>query len=143
MDFIEIERMEILKEKWEECFSDVIPRGKYEVVKISQDCNGTIIELASGNNLLTINFNFVDALRVCDEGRRIVTYNEIIDIQKYRENFYGNPLYQVENSEFFEWLSFESCGFCTDVQHYAIITINHIIDVITAEIPEIQISDLC
>ncbi len=130
-----------MKEKWIEYLSDVIPSGKYEVIKILQDCNGTIINLDSKERQLIVKFNFVDALRICDEGRRIVTYNEIIDIQKYRENFYGNPLYEVKNSSFCEWLIFESSGFCVDVKHYVILTINHIIDIITSETPEILIFD--
>ncbi len=126
------------KEKWYAYSLDMLPNGRYEVVKILQDANGTFIKLESEEeNKIIIKFNFVDALRVCDEGRRIVTYNETLAIQKYRENFFGNPIYYVENSELCKWLSLESAGFCVDVKHYVIITINHMIDIVTSEAPEI------
>ncbi len=76
-----------------------------------------------------------------DEGRRIVTYNEIEAIQKYRKDFYGNPLYVVENSQFSNWIAFESAGFFIDLNHYVIITIDHIVDILSFQSPEITICD--
>ncbi|WP_375180209.1 hypothetical protein [Enterococcus rotai] len=86
---------------------------------------------------MDITFGFVDSLRITDEGRRIRTYNEIESIQKYRENFIGNPLYKVEQSEYFEWIKKESAGFSTDLEHYAIITENDLIDVLSTFPPTI------
>lgn len=131
-----------MKEKWTEYKSDKIPKGKYEVNQILQNEEGTIIELESELHTLTIMFEFTDAVRISDEGRRIRTYNGVSDIQPYRETFFGNPLYEVMNSEFCEWLIIESAGFYTDFKHYAIMTINDIVDIVSSVPPVIQINNI-
>ncbi len=37
----------MLKEKWIEYLADTVPKGKYEIIKILQDCDGTSITLES------------------------------------------------------------------------------------------------
>jgi hypothetical protein len=128
-----------MKEKWIEYISEKIPIGKYELLKVTQDIDGTVVMLESKENFLIIKFDFVDALRICDEGRRIRTYNDAEGIQVYRKDFCGTPLYQVHNSQFYEWLVEESVGFYDDFKHYAIITLNDIVDILTSSTPFIEV----
>lgn len=131
-----------MKEEWVQYDINIIPKDLYEVTSVIQDCNGTVIELEGEHFRMRIKFGFVDAIRVCDEGRRIRTYNEVDEIQIYRENFIGNPIFLVNNSEFNNWIIRESMGIYTDLKHYSIITMNDIVDIISSFPPEINISNL-
>ncbi|WP_429954937.1 hypothetical protein [Enterococcus sp. AZ192] len=124
-------------EKWHEYNQSDVPIDNYEVSEVVQNSEGTVIKLIGEKNNMNITFGFVDSLRITDEGRRIRTYNEIESIQKYRENFIGNPLYKVEQSEYVEWIKKESAGFCEDVDHYVIITENDLIDILSTFPPTI------
>ncbi|WYJ99804.1 hypothetical protein A5821_000881 [Enterococcus sp. 7F3_DIV0205] len=124
-------------EKWREYNQTDVPKDTYEVSEVVQNSEGTVIKLMGEKNNMNITFGFVDSLRITDEGRRIQTYNEIESIQKYRENFIGNPLYKVEQSEYVAWIKKESAGFCADVDHYVIITENDLIDILSTFPPTI------
>lgn len=126
-------------EKWIEYNKNKIMRGAYEVIEVVQNAKGTKIQLESETHTIIVMFEFVDAIRICDEGRRIKTYNECNGIQEYRKDFYGNPIFIVGNSEFNAWIIEESVGIYTNLSHYAIVTQNDIIDVLSAQPPEIQI----
>ena len=108
-----------------------LPDDCYEVVSVVQDENGTTISLAGERHSAKISFGSVEALCICDEGRRIDSYNRIGDIQPYRKReFFGCPFYKVEgDSDFLKWLNAESCGFSVRDEHYAVITLNHFIDI--------------
>lgn len=131
----------MVKEKWLIYKEDFIPLDNYEVLEIVQNVEGTKITMGGNSNDLIIKFSFIDSLRVSDEGRRLRTYNEVEEIQKYREEFYGNPLYKVQNSEFLKWIEIESAGIYTDMVHYAIVTINNIVDMVSSFPPEIEIKN--
>lgn len=81
-------------EKWHEYNQTDVPIDTYEVSEVIQNSEGTVIKLMGEKNNMDITFGFVDSLRITDEGRRIRTYNKNESIQKYRENFIGNPLYK-------------------------------------------------
>lgn len=131
-----------MEEKWIQYGTNIVPKDLYEVTSIIQDNNGTVINLEGNQFRMKIKFGFVDALRVCDEGRRIRTYNEVQEIQIYRENFIGNPIFIVNNSEFNTWIIKESAGIYTDLKHYSIITMNDIVDIISSFPPEINVVKL-
>ena len=131
-----------MQEQWSVYAEGTIPVGQYEVLEVLQNSEGTMIILESERNKVIIKFDFVDALRICDEGRRIKTYNVIEGIQEYRKDFLGIPLYLVKNSEFGKWIEEESAGFYIDSFHYAVITINEIVDIITSSSPEVVVSEL-
>lgn len=116
-----------MNEIWSVYRDDIIPLNRYEVITISQSCEGTKIVLESATDSLEILFWAVDSLRATDEGRRLRTYNEVISIQEYRKNFNGVPLFTVDNSEFGNWISKESAGIYTDSTHYAIMTRDDIV----------------
>jgi len=128
-----------MKEQWKNYVEDEIPFDNYEVSEVVQNAEGTKIVLCGSANILTVKFVWTDSLRITDEGRRIRTYNEVKEIQEYRKNFYGNPLYIVENSEFVEWIKLEMDGFYMNKVHYVIMTLNDIVDVLATDSPEITI----
>lgn len=128
-------------EKWKKYKENIIPEAQYEITEILQNAGGTSVTLESERKKIVIKFGFVDALRACDEGRRIKTYNDVDELQNYRGNFIGSPLYLVDDSLFCKWIVEESVGFYTDSLHYAVVTMNDIIDVLSSEPPEIIVSD--
>lgn len=129
-----------MQEKWRVYNDSGIPEGHYEVLEILQNKNGTNIILESEKSKVLLKFGFIDALRVCDEGRRIKTYNEVEEIQTYRNDFVGVPLYLVDNSKFCQWIMKESAGFYTNGLHFAVVTINDIVDIISPYPPKIIVN---
>lgn len=128
-----------MEEKWIEYKNILIPKGTYEIVEVIQNFEGTKITLESDTCKATILFEFVDSIRMSDEGRRIKTYQESEGLQTYRESFNGNPIYIVENSLFNKWMIEESAGIYTDSTHYAIVTMNDIVDVLSYQEPIINV----
>jgi len=131
-----------MKEIWKVYRNDIIPIGNYEVICVSQDYEGTKVVLEGNSCSVEILFGSVDSLRITDEGRRLRTYNEVESIQEYRTNFNGFPLFTVDNSEFVEWIAKESAGIYTESIHYAIMTIDDIVDIVALFPPKISIQPI-
>lgn len=116
-----------------------ILEDKYEVIGIVRDLNGTKISVEGISYSYDIIFGAIGAMAIYDEGNRIVSYNEIEGIKKYRENkFYGNPLFEVKGSNAFgEYLLKESCGFSSSLSLYAVVTQNDFIEIASSFPPQI------
>ncbi|MCD8373437.1 MAG: hypothetical protein LUD27_09095 [Clostridia bacterium] len=118
-----------------------IPDDNYEVTSVIQNSDGTQITLQGKENTVTVSFGCVECLCVCDEGRRIESYNRIEGIKSYRKNcFFGNPLYVAKDTDFLRWLNFESCTFSQKDAHYAVITVNDFIDIAAVFPPKILVN---
>ena len=52
-------------------YDENLPHDRYEVTEVLQNSNGTKIVLEGLSHIVTVNFGFVEALCICDEGRRI------------------------------------------------------------------------
>lgn len=128
-----------MEEIWNVYRDDIIPVDNYEVISVSQSCEGTKIILEGNTYTLEIQFCSADSLRITDEGGRLRTYNEVESVQEYRKNFIGWPLFTVDNSEFLNWLIKESAGFYVDYIHYAIMTVNDVVDIAAVFPPEITV----
>lgn len=128
-----------MEEIWNVYRDDIIPVDNYEVISVSQSCEGTKIILEGNTYTLEIQFCSADLLRITDEGGRLRTYNEVESVQEYRKNFIGWPLFTVDNSEFLSWLIKESAGFYVHYIHYAIMTVNDVVDIATVFPPEITV----
>ena len=124
-----------------EVFDKHLPSDKYEITEIVQNKEGLSIVLLGELYKIKIAFGFVNSFCVFDEGARIKSYNDIVELQEYRKNkFNGNPMYYaLLNSPFKRWLIDESCGFCQDVKHYMIVTINDIVDIASPFAPLIEV----
>jgi hypothetical protein len=83
--------------------------------------------------VLRIGFSSVLAYRKVDEGSLLRT----LDLMKNLNKF---PLYTVSNSPFVKWLHEESYGIYKDSEtiHYAILTANDCIDVLTEDEPKVE-----
>ena len=131
-----------VKEIWKEYKADEIPKDKYEVDSIAQVWGDTKILLYGFENILLAEFGFVKSIRSSDEGVRIETYHEVVEIQEYRKDFFGHPMYKVENSEFFNWAMKDSVGFAFNLHHYAFVTQESIVDVLSGFPPKITVKKL-
>lgn len=116
-----------------------IPNEQYDVICILQDSEGTKIELIGDYNEVEILFYSADSIRITDEGRRLETYFTVPILSEYRNNFVGNPFFKILNSTYIEWIKKESLGFSGEIFHYAIVTRNEIIDVISSFPPRVVV----
>ncbi|MDE6656508.1 MAG: hypothetical protein K2J85_05915 [Anaeroplasmataceae bacterium] len=124
-----------------EAFDKKMPNDNYEIFEIVQNKDGLSIVLLGHQYKIKITFGFVTSFCVFDEGARIKSYNEIVEIQEYRKNkFKGNPLYlSITDTPFKNWLNDESCGFCHDAKHFMIVTINDMVDIASQFAPQIEV----
>lgn len=79
-----------MDEKWNIYKGDIVPVDKYEVISVSQSCEGTKIILEGNTYTLEVQFGSTDSFRITDEGGRLRTYNEVKSIQEYRNEFIGH-----------------------------------------------------
>ena len=130
--------------QWEQVKINEIKKdyGKADYAKIYDDENGLHIILVFENEM-QIEFLFESSAlsyTVCDEGRRLKTIDFIL--KQYGEAFFeGGPVYMVFNSRYMNWFHEESYGIISEyaVSHYAFITSNDIIDVLTAYAPVVRV----
>lgn len=131
-----------MKEKWSRYKINEIPKGKYELFKIEQNWNGTFIILDDEINKITISFeSSVLAMRSCDEGDRWRTIGEVLG-ENGGDFFVGNPLYIVNDSEFSSWYNKETFEANRDYTHYAIVTQNDVIDILSMVEPDIKVEKI-
>lgn len=131
-------------EEWIKMSNDVIPRGRYEVTQVLKNFDGVLIELDNEINKLSIFFeNTVLALRVCDEGDRLRTIDEVLS-NKEDSFFIDWPFYIVKNSRFSQWMENESFGIRKQAtfKHYSIVTPNDVIDILSVSEPQIKLSEI-
>lgn len=116
-----------------------IKTDKFEVDKLIYDENGTKIIIKGEHFSYEVIFGAIGSIHICDEGTRIRSYNEILEIQEYRKSgFEGNPIYEIKgNTQYKSFIENESCGFSSSMNLYVIITINHFIEILSPFPPEI------
>lgn len=131
-----------MQEKWKNVNLKKELFDSYEILEITQNMDGTIIKLLGDKHNLDIHFNFVDSICMTDEGRRIETYNSMEELQAYREEFYGNPIYENSESKYIDWLKKESLGFVGEIIHYMIVTRDDMIDIISSFPPQITVHEV-
>ena len=130
-------------EKWIMYRGCMIPDDCYEVINTVVNSDGTIIVLEGEKYHLSINFIYTEVVMLCDEGRRIKTYLSREELQEYRIDFKGNPIYEVINSEFEGWIKEQSLDLFHSYKHYVIITQNDVIDILTRDKPNVNIIKIC
>ena len=132
----------VRKENWSKWNPENLPDGNYAITNFVQNSEGTKITLDSDECIVKVIFDGVTPLvRTSIEGIRIRTWSEV---QKKHEDkyFFRNWfLYIVDNSKLSAWVSEESCGVYNSEEliHYAVVTSEDIIDVISTFKPIIQI----
>ncbi|ALS00164.1 hypothetical protein ATZ33_01860 [Enterococcus silesiacus] len=130
-----------MNEEWKSLNIADVPKGEYELEKVTYDTNGTIIELGNDDIKLIIDFHYAVILtRYSDESQRWKTTDRLL--YKYGKDFFKNsPLFIIENSDFADWLEKESFGVNSkkDVTHYCIYTPDDVVDILSLKDPEIRI----
>lgn len=129
-------------EKWIEVFKNIIPNNKYSMRLSFGEENGLLIILNSKNKFnVKIDFGVIKAFRVWDEGVVINGVFSEFEISKFKQNTFSNVIYKIENGTFKKEI-LETLGEYSDfinLDHYIIITINYIVEVITEWTPEIKV----
>ena len=131
-------------DKWKELFSGTIPFGKYTANMINGEKTGLIIELRNDNNLIVIKFGNISGIRVLDEG---IAQDHVYDeeaIKEIKKNGFKNMIYEIIDGNFKNCISKMSGGYSDvlNLKHYAVITLNYNIDIITQWEPEISVKSL-
>lgn len=131
-----------MTEKWINILNDV-PLEKYELIEVIQNGEeGTLIMLEGEEHRLFIRAGITLSFMVSEEGTRQIVYNETEELDGYVRDFVGSPLYEVEHSEFLEWILRQSGGLRVDLRHFVVITQNHVIDIATYFDLDIEVEKL-
>lgn len=114
--------------------------GTYELEKILYDRDGTKIELANNNCIVTIHFpKPIEFLRTSDEGNRIRTTHDIL--AEYGETiFREHTIFKILNSELSAWLENETFTILNqeNFTHFLIATNNDITEIVSFNEPLIS-----
>lgn len=96
------------------------------------DLESLSLTLSKPDQSFTLSFEWVYSFRVTGEG----------DLLKMQEHFDGQMttgLYKVENSSYLKWFHEQSENIHDDIiEHYLIVTIDDVIEVITSAEPSVQ-----
>ncbi|TFJ46870.1 hypothetical protein CKN80_03795 [Carnobacterium divergens] len=116
------------------------PTGTYELEKILYNRDGTKIELANNNCIVTIHFpKPIEFLRTSDEGNRIRTTHDIL--AEYGETiFREHTIFKILNSELSAWLENETFTILNqeNFTHFLIATNNDITEIVSFNEPLIS-----
>ncbi|WP_334187455.1 hypothetical protein [Noviherbaspirillum sp.] len=114
-------------------FQEFAPKELYDLEKLSEQDGALKISLINDNGCrIRIRFKAFKAYRKLDEGDALISLGQISKSAKPRMSFY-----RVEPSDFIEWFVKQSYDIydAKTLVHFAIITINDVIDVISREDP--------
>lgn len=128
-------------EKWKEIFKGTIPKDYYQTQLINGEENGLIVELNGKDNKVKINFGLVRAVRMLDEGIVQIGVYSDDEIARFKEEDFENVIYEISNGEFEQQIKNCADGYLEvlDVKHYVIITENYNIDIVSENIPLIEV----
>ncbi|WP_291584037.1 hypothetical protein [Clostridium sp. UBA6640] len=129
-------------ERWEEIYKNTIPVGKYKTLVKNGEEVGLIIKLEDNEYIVNIDFGIVSAFRMLDEGIALKGIFDENEILKYKKNNFSNTIYKIQDGEFGKFIKRSSNELYDylDLEHYVIITMNYIIEVISEWEPSIEIS---
>ncbi|BDF34227.1 hypothetical protein CE91St62_22920 [Lachnospiraceae bacterium] len=129
-------------ENWKVINKGYIPKGKYLAELKNGEEEGLIILLESNEYSVKMDFGLASAVRMFDEG--ILLQEGIFDeeqIVKYKKDNFSNTIYKIVDGEFGNEVK-KISGEMYDVlnlEHYLIITLNYVIEVISQGEPEINV----
>lgn len=128
-------------EKWQEVFRNKIPQAQYKVLMQNGEEEGLTVKLISSKYNVMIKFGVVSSFRMLDEGVALNGLFNDEQIEYFRNIEFSNVIYQISDGEFDGFLRQISGNLfdCLEMKHYAIISMNYIVEVITEWEPEIQV----
>ena len=115
-------------ENWKEYHKGEIPKGKYKAKFVFGEA-GLVIELASRDNRIVLDFGIVSAIRTFD--RNILDADIYDNIEELRKDKFSNVIYEVENGNYLNEMKWIASGYLDyqDMKQYTIITDNCCIDI--------------
>lgn len=128
-------------EEWQEVFVGQIPQGNYQTQVINGEEKGLILDLKNKDHHIVLDFGFVRAIRMLDEG--IVQDHIYSESQtgKYKKDRFQYIIYQVTDGEFSKQIQ-QAAGEYWEImklKHDIVVTQSYNIDIITEWEPEITI----
>lgn len=138
--------MSQITELWHDTFANIIPKDTYTMQLEQGEKQGLIILLEGLHHEVTLNFGIVQAVNILDEG---VQLNEPCGVSRanldhLRKTGYSNTLYLVENGAYGAYIRASMTADVYDfmkLRQYDIVTLNYVVEIVTAYEPEIQIRD--
>ncbi len=128
-------------EKWKKVFPDLIPQDNYEVLLKNGEEHGLVIKLLSKDYMVELNFGMVSAIRMIDEGIILNDYFDKKISNEHEKEKFSNIIYEIFNGEFDDFIK-KTGGDLYDyckLRHFVIISLNFVIEIITAYEPAITI----
>ena len=119
---------EDIMEVWKEYHKGEIPKGKYKAKFVFGEA-GLVVELASRDNRIVLDFGIVSAIRTFD--RNILDADIYDNIEELRKDKFSNVIYEVENGNYLNEMKWIASGYLDyqDMKQYTIITDNCCIDI--------------
>jgi len=127
-------------EKWIEVFKAIIPNDTYTAEIKSDEEVGLIVNLESSRHVVKLDFGAVTAYRVIDEGVILQGLFAELEVEEYKQGGFENKIYKIENGQFGQSIK-KMYGELYDIlgcQHYLIITLNYVIEIVSQWEPEIR-----
>lgn len=126
-------------ERWTEAFPGKIPKDMYSCELENGEMNGLIIRLSSKKYRITIDFGNILGLRIFDEGCLLGDWPPLKVVKE--TGHFRNTIYLIKNGGLEATIREASGNLYDDMEllHYAIITMNYIIDVVSRWEPEITV----
>lgn len=128
-------------EKWKKLFPGLIPQDNYEVLLKNGEEQGLVIKLLSKNYTVELDFGMVSAIRMIDEGIILNDYFDKKISNEHEKEKFSNVIYEISNGEFDDFIKKtggDLYAYCK-LRHFVIISLNFVIEIITAYEPVITI----
>ena len=129
-------------EVWKEIFKNIIPSDKYDASIINSNVDGLKVMLTNDVYNIKLDFGIVSAVRMIDEGILLNGVYAEAQIEKYKKNNFSNVIYKICDGEFANFIKNSSGGLYEylGMQHYIIVTLNSLIEVISQWKPSIEVN---
>lgn len=128
-------------EQWREVFKEKIPKGIYSLNIQAGEEHGLIIELLDTEKVVAcLDFGFIQAFRVFDEG--LVQSNLYAEeqVKKFSKDNFKNIIYEITNGQFDEEVNSISLEYSRvlELKHYVLVTQNYNVDIIASGEPVLE-----
>lgn len=130
-------------EKWIEVCKGRIPNDIYVVRLENGEENGLLIKLEGNKYEVLLSFGIIPAMRMIEEGTLLMEGVSGEEMDKYSVDHFPNVIYQIEDGEFGGQVEkmYGQLYKILKLNHYIIITLNYVIEIISDEVPTIEVKE--
>ena len=127
-------------EEWKEVSTGACLQGSCQTQLSNSEEKGLVLELTDGDHHIVLDFGFVRAVRMLDEG---IVQEDIYagsQFEKFKKDGFQNIIYEVTGGKFGKQIQQMADGYweVMNLKHYVVITQNYDIDILTEWEPEIS-----